>query len=122
MKSRLFLCTLLLVFALTSCGVSSSFVANVSNITTSVELSQKNFKILNKVEGISSNTYIFGVGGLSNTALVEKAKNKMMNKADLIGGSKMVINITYDTHNTFIVPFFYKKTVTASGYVIEFTE
>ena len=122
MKKTLFLSALVLTLILSGCGINTSIVGNVSNTITNVELSKKNFKILDKVTGESSNMYILGIGGLSNKSLIEKAKNQMMDNANLKGGSKTVVNITYDTHITIIYPIFFKKTITAAGYVVEFTE
>ena len=45
-----------------------------------------------------------------------------MDNANLKGGSKAVIDITYDTHISIVYAFFLTKTITATGYVIEFTE
>lgn len=106
---------------LTSCGGSASLIGNSNVSQTNVELSKKNFNILTKVSGISTNAYVMGIGGMSNRALLEKAKNDMMNNANL-SGSKAVINITYDKHYNGFFPFYSKVTVTASAYVVEFTE
>ncbi len=122
MKKIIVLSALVLTLILSGCGINTAFVENVSNTITNVELSKKNFKVLEKVNGESSNTYILGIGGLSNKSLIEKAKNQMMDNANLKGGSKIVINITYDTHISMVYPFFFKKTITAAGYVVEFTE
>lgn len=122
MKTFFNLTAIVLTLFLTGCGMSTSMVGNVSNTVTTVELSKKNFKVLEKVTGTSTNTYIFGIGGLSNRSLVEKAKNQMMGNADLTNGSKTVINITYDTHMSLVYPIFFRKEVTASGFVVEFTE
>lgn len=116
---------LLLIFsttiALTSCGSSLSNLSNSSSSETHVELSKKNFNIQGKTVGVSSNTYILGIGGMSNRSLLEKAKNEMMNNANL-SGSKAIINITYDKHISGFFPFYSKKTITASAHIVEFTE
>lgn len=104
-----------------SCGGSASSMLNTTNNQTTVELSRKNFNIVNKVSGKSTNTYILGIGGMANKALLEKAKNEMMNNANL-SGSKSVINITFDKHINGFFPFYSKVTYTASGYVVEFNE
>jgi hypothetical protein len=111
----------MLSLSLLSCGGSASVVGNATVSQTNVELSRKNFKVLEKVTGVSTNTYILGIGGMSNKALVEKAKNDMMQKANL-SGSKAVINITYDKHINGLFPFYSQVTITASGYIVEFTE
>ncbi len=122
MKTKTLLILFFSAILFTSCGISASVVGNGTTTLTTVELSKKNFKILDKVSGKSSNTYIFGIGGLSNTSVLENAKSKMFDNANLKGGAKTIANITYDAHYSFVFPIFMKKTITASGYVIEFTE
>lgn len=107
---------------MTSCGIHSAMVGNVNNNNTNVELSKKNFKVIEKVSGKSTATYIFGIGGLSNKALIEKAKFKMLENADLIGGSKAIINLTTESHISIVYPLFFQKRVTVSGHIVEFTE
>jgi len=121
MKKTVFFLALTLTLILTSCGASSSSMANATNNQTTVELSKKNFNVLGKVTGKSTNTYILGVGGMSNKALLEKAKNNMMENANL-SGSKALINITYDKHYNGFAPFYSVVTITASAYIVEFTE
>lgn len=107
---------------MTSCGIHSARVGNINNNTTNVELSKKNFKVIDRVSGQSTATYILGIGGLSNKELIEKAKTKMLENANLTGSSKAIINVTTESHNTLVVPFFYQKTVTVSAHIIEFIE
>ncbi len=107
---------------MTSCGIHSAMVRNINNNTTNVALSRKNFKVIDRVSGESTAIYVLGIGGLSNKALIEKAKTKMLENANLIGSSKAIINVTTESHMTLVVPFFYQKTVTVSAHIIEFTE
>lgn len=107
---------------MTSCGIHSAMVRNINNNTTNVALSRKNFKVIDRVCGESTAIYVLGIGGLSNKALIEKAKTKMLENANLIGSSKAIINVTTESHMTLVVPFFYQKTVTVSAHIIEFTE
>lgn len=119
-KVIIFIIVLTSVIAV-SCGGSASLMSNSNISQTNVELSKKNFNILGKVSGVSTNSYVFGIGGMSNKALLEKAKNNMMINANL-SGSKAVINITYDKHYNGFYPFYSEVRVTASAYIIEFTE
>ena len=121
MKKTLIFLLFAASLSITSCGGSSSLMSNTSASQTTVELSKKNFNILGKVSGKSSNTYVFGIGGMSNKALLEQAKNNMMANANL-SGSKAVINITYDKHFNGFAPFYSSVTITASAYIVEFTE
>ncbi len=107
---------------MTSCGIHSAMVGNINNNTTNVELSKKNFKVIDRVSGKSTATYVFGIGGLSNKALIEKAKTEMLENANLIGGAKAIINLTTESHISIVYPFFFQRTVTVSGHIVEFTE
>ncbi len=112
----------LITLLVSSCGVGSPSINNLSTSNTTIELNKANFKVVEHVSGTSTSTYYFGIGGFSNKALIDLAKSEMMESADLIGYSKAIINVTTDVHRNFILPFYYKKTVTVSGYVIEFVE
>ena len=85
-------------------------------------MSKKNLKVTEKVSGKSTATYVFGIGGLSNKAQIEKAKSKMLEKANLIGDSKAIINLTTESHISIVYPLFFQRTITASGHIVEFTE
>ena len=113
---------LMTIILMTSCGFHSAMVGNINNNVTNVELSKKNFTVIGKVSGSSSATYIFGIGGLFNKSLVEKAKSKMLAKADIIGSSKAIINVTTEAHISIVYPLFYQRTITVSGHIVEFTE
>lgn len=107
---------------MTSCGIHSAMVGNINSITTNIDLSKNNFKVIDRVSGKSSATYVFGIGGLSNKALVEKAKVKMLENANLIGSSKAIINVATESHSSLFFPFYSRKTITVSAHVVEFTE
>jgi hypothetical protein len=121
MKKVLFSVLFLTSLALTSCGGSATVFGNSTTNSTTVELSKKNFNVVGKVKGISTNTYVLGIGGMSNKALLEKAKNKMLESSEL-SGSKAIVNISYDKHYNGFFPFYSKVTVTASAHIVEFTE
>ncbi|WP_395063366.1 DUF6567 family protein [Flavobacterium sp.] len=121
MKRVLCFLVLSLMFLITSCGGSASVMGNGNLSQTNVELTKKNFKIVRKVSGESSNKYICGIGGSANRALLEKAKNNMMENANL-KDSQAVVYITYDKHINGFFPFYSKITITCSAYLVEFTE
>lgn len=110
------------LFLLNSCGIHTTHVGNINGNMTNVELSKKNFQVVERVSGTSTATYIFGIGGLSNKALIEKAKSKMLQKADIVGGSKAIVNLTTESHLSDIFPFYFRRTVTISGHIVEFVE
>ena len=119
---NLMLILLSFVLITSSCGFHTAYVSNVNNNSTNVELSKKNFKVVERVTGQSSATYILGIGGLANKALINKAEFSMLEKSNLIGASKAITSLTIESHNAIFYPFFFRKTITVSGYVIEFTE
>jgi hypothetical protein len=107
---------------LSGCGFHAGMTRNVNNSNTQVELSRKNFKVLERVSATSTNIYIMGFGGLANKSLIEKAKQEMYAKANLAGSAKAIVDITVEEHQSIITPLYRQKTVTVSGHVIEFTE
>ncbi len=107
---------------LTSCGVQHAYVLNTNNNVTNVELSKKNFKVIEKVSGTSSATYILGIGGIKKKALIENAKTQMLSNANLEGSARAIVNLTTEEHFTLVGIFFVKRTIVVSGHVIEFTE
>ena len=125
MKSfKAFLIIFLSSILMTSCatGLHSGKFFNVNNNNTNVVLTKNNFKVVEKVTGNSTATYILGIGGISNKALIAKAKTNMLENANLIGNAKAIINFTTEVHTTQINPFFSRKTITVSAHIIEFTE
>lgn len=120
MKSFKTLLLAIVIPLLTGCGTHYAIVGNLNANNTNVELSQKNFVVLDKVSGTSTATYFFGIGGIDNKALVERAKAEMLRSVDFEGSSKAIVNLVTETHFTFGYPVFFKKTVTVSGHIIEF--
>ncbi len=104
---------------MSSCGVQKHNSINSNESNTTVELSRKNYKIIQKVSGTSSASYFIGFGGLINRNLLEMAKSEMYNSSNLTGTSRAIINITTEEHVS-IVFFTVTRTVYVSGYVIEF--
>lgn len=110
-----------LTFLLLSCGINEHLSYNENQQQTSVVLAQNNFKVIAKVKGESTATYWFGIGGLKNRALLEMAKADMMSKANILGKSRAIINVTSEVHHIGVIPpIYYKKTVIVSGHIIEF--
>lgn len=122
MKSlKLLLIALFTALLNTSCGIHSAFVTNTNSNSSVVNLSMKNFEVVERVSGQATATYFFGIGGISNKALIEKAKSNMLEHAFMAGKARAIINITHESHVTFILPVFVQKTVTVSAHIIEFT-
>ena len=120
---RFFACMAIVLFAtmLTGCGVSAYLTSNVNNNTTNVVLQENNFHIVKTVEAEASQTYICGIGGLSPKALKSNAIAELTEKANL-SGSQALVNVTIKEDVQAIYVFWVKRTVRASGTVIEFDE
>ena len=110
-----------IVFLFSSCAIHQGLTTNSNLHTTEVVLSQKNFKVIDYVQGRCRTTTVFGIGGLSKKAMIAEARSNMSLNANLIGGSKAIINETVELKHSFF-PFVGSCTVTVSGYIIEFTE
>jgi len=107
---------------ITSCGYHHALVGNLNTNVTNVELSRQNFKVIDKVSGTSTATYIFGIGGLSNRALIQRAKANMLRNADLTGNARAIVNLVTENHVAIFYPVFFRRTVTVSGHIVEFYE
>ncbi len=112
----------ILAISLTSCGINMALFTDKNSNVTHVELSKKNFKVLERVTGKSSATYYLSVGGMKNKDLINMATADMVAKANLTGTSKALINTTTDVHKGGVCFLYSKITVTVSAQVIEFTE
>ena len=95
---------------------------NHNQNTTQVQLTGNNYKVVDKISGSSSVPYVLFFGGMNKTQLFENAYSNMVSKANLMNGSKALINIMTEEHLGGVPPFYYKRTVTVSAYVIEFTK
>ncbi len=91
------------------------------SINTEISLTKANYKVIKSVSGQASDDYILYFFGADEQNLMGKARRDMINKADLIGKPRAVINITTDIVTSGFIPFVITKTCYASGEVIEFT-
>lgn len=118
---KLLLLLIWTAFLFSGCAVHSGLTFNTNNHVTQVVLSKNNYVVIDSVRGESEAIYVFGIGGFLKEALIAEAKADMLSKADIIGGSRAIINETVEIkHSLFPVIRLYK--VTVSGHVIEFTE
>ncbi len=111
-----------ITFFFSSCAIHNGLTTNSNNHTTGVLLTKKNFKIIESVQGESEVQYILFMGGRKKKAMLAEARADMFSKADIIGGSKAIINETYELKfsTVFLIVTNYKMTVT--GHIVEFTE
>jgi len=118
---KIFILLIGITFLFSSCAVHDGLTTNSNNHTTEVVLSKKNFKVIESVQGESEALYVFGIGATSKKAMIAEARANMFSKANIVGGSKAIINETYEIkYSLFLVVGRYKVTVT--GHIVEFTE
>lgn len=107
--------------ALASCGSTYFHTSNQNDTRTSVELTQKNFKVIRPVSGFSSATYVFGIGGASRTAARGNAVEDMFSNANLTG-AQTIVNIYVKKHVSSFLGIYKRVSYSATGLVIEFTK
>ena len=112
---------LLLTAFLSSCGIGHAFVTNHNQNATEVHLSGNNFKVIDQVSGSSETSFILAIGGMNKRQLYENAYSTMLKKANLMNGSKAIINVMTEEHLSGFAPFYVRRTITVSAQVIEFT-
>lgn len=120
-KITLYAIVLLLTAALSSCGIGTALVVNHNQNATEVHLSGNNFRVVDQVSGSSEVSYVFAIGGMKKRQLYENAYSTMLKKANLLNGSKAIINVMTEEHVSGFAPFYVKRTITVSAQVIEFT-
>lgn len=120
-KITLYVILLLLTTCLSSCGIGTALVVNHNQNATEVHLSGNNFRVVDQVSGSSEVSYVFAIGGMKKRQLYENAYSTMLKKANLLNGSKAIINVMTEEHVSGFAPFFVKRTITVSAQVIEFT-
>ena len=110
-----------LAIFLNSCGIGHAYVTNHNQNATEVHLRENNFKLIDQVSGSSETTYVMAIGGMNKRQLYENAYSTMMKKANLLNGSKAIINVMTEEHVSGFAPFFVRRTITVSAQVVEFT-
>ncbi len=107
---------------LAGCGVNSSIFVNQNQVTTQVQLSSANYRVVDRVSGSAEVEYILFIGGMRQTKAYQNAYFDMVTKANLAGGAKALANVVSEEHVGGVPPFYYKRTITFSAQVIEFTK
>jgi hypothetical protein len=119
MKAFKLATALFILMYLTSCGIHSGLTNNTNIHNTTVELSKANYKVVQYVSESTTAQYVFGIGGLKKSALIENARVKMISHADMIGKPRAIINETVEVKRS-VIFFITKIQVTISAMVIEF--
>ncbi len=110
-----------ITFLFSSCAIHSGLTTNSNVHATEIVLSKNNFKVIESVQGESQAMYVFGIGGHSRKAMIAEARANMLSKANLVGGSKAIINETVEVKRSFF-PIVRLYKVIVSGHIVEFTE
>ena len=119
---KFFMVAIVLVAILfVGCGHSFYPTDNHNFVTTNVNLSDDNFRVVGIAEGKASATYVLGIGGLSKRALRSNAYTEMIKNANLVG-SQMVVNATIEQKIRGFFPFVVVTAVKYQGVVIEFND
>ena len=111
---------IILLLFLNSCGINYSVISNQNQNSTQVQLSNNNFKVVDKVSGSAEVEYVLIFGGLNKRQLFENAYSSMVSKANLTGGPKALVNVVTEEHIGGVPPFYYKRTITVTAHVVEF--
>ncbi len=120
-KIIIYIVLILLSAFLNSCGIGHAYVFNHNQNATEVHLRENNFKVIEQVSGSSETSFVFAIGGMNKTQLYENAYSSMLKKANLLNGSKAIINVMTEEHFSGFYPFYVKRIITVSAQVIEFT-
>lgn len=120
-KIVIYFALLLLVAFVSSCGIGTALVTNHNQNATEVHLSGNNFKVIDQVSGSSETSYVLAIGGMDKRQLYENAYSAMMKKANLLNGSKAIVNVMTEEHISGFAPFYVIRTITVSAQVVEFT-
>lgn len=111
----LFICSVIL----TGCATHNGLTDNRNIHGTQVVLSERNFKVVANVKGESETTYVFGFGGLSRSAMIAEAKAQILERADMIGKSRALVNETVEVKSS-VYLIVMKRKVTVTAQVVEF--
>jgi len=112
---------LLLASLMSSCGIGTAIVTNHNQNATEVHLTGNNFKVIDQVSGSSEASYVLAIGGMNKRQLYDNAYSTMMKKANLLNGSKAIVNVITEEHLSGFAPFYVRRTITVSAQVVEFT-
>ena len=120
MKRTCYPLIILVALLFSACGVNNAVILNTNQNITQVTLASSNFKIVDKISGSAQVEYVFLISGMLHKKLYANAYAAMMEKANLVSGSKAIVNLVTEEHFGGVPPFYIVRTVTVSANVIEF--
>jgi hypothetical protein len=105
---------LALTLAFSGCATHSGYM----NSTTS--LSSGNFKYVKReVQGTAKTIYIFGIGGLHKTALVNEAKRNLLHNYQL-QDNQALADLTVSWKQLLVLPFYRENRCTVTASIVQF--
>ncbi len=113
---KIHILSILIITLFSSC--MSVYHGNMSSNTT---VDQGNFSYTGIRSGSASCFYVFGIGGMNHSALINEAKEKMLLENPL-RRNEALINQIIEWQNTYYFPCFYRTTCIISADVIKFDE
>jgi hypothetical protein len=117
--------TLLCLFIATLL-ISGCAATHTGNILNSTSLSSPNFTYVKRnLQGKSTATYFFGIGGLKRQALVEDAKQDLLftESGSVLGDNQALANVTINFKNAYLVFGLYVRvTCTIGADVVQFVD
>ena len=117
LNNAMYLMLFCMSLMLSGCGFNTTSYSNIDAVNTVVDLSNANYEIIGTVEGISKQTYVFGIGGLSKKSLIENAKSDMYRNANLQANEAIIYPSTTTSVQSYVVVDIVKAT--ATGYKIK---
>lgn len=117
MKNKLFLFAILttLLLSFSNCALHSGYMQS------SASLNSNNFTYIKRdVQGSASTLYVLGIGGLSKTALVNEAKNNLLNNFQL-QNNQALVDITVNWKNSYYL-LVMKNECTITASIVEFNK
>lgn len=110
-----------LLIGLSACGVNQAWILNQNQHAIQVQLSKKNYRNIGQVSGTAEVSYVLIFRGANKRVLYNAAYRDMLDKAELTS-ARSLTHVLSEEHIGGVHPFFYKRTVTVSAQLIEFTE
>ncbi len=120
MKKFLLGLTVCCALACTSCSFSREATGNQNLNQTEVVLAKKNYRVIGQATGVSTQNYVFGIGGMSQKSLGQSAMSEMFKNANL-SGSQAIINVNVAYKNKLVLIHTKSKAI-ATGTIIEFVD
>ncbi|MEO1022598.1 MAG: DUF6567 family protein [Bacteroidota bacterium] len=120
MKLGKLLALFAVVITLSGCGLNSTVVYNLNSSQTVVELGERNFEIIDRVQGEAEVSYILFFGGRKVQALNDAAMANLLEKANL-KGSQALVNVTTERYNESYILYNVAKVI-VSAHVVEFKD